>query len=217
MPKHFTKIIAVVLAASLAASLAGCADENGGKTADMVYKYNTETKELSVFYENYDDDWSDMTLTTRNVLRMTARDNKVYLLMYQGIDGSTVYSVDVYSADGEKIDEYDIGFANDEDILKEYPDLIENLILTQRTSSVEGTWTYGSSSKTGRLVVGAVGCIIDKDRTTDQYKKTCTHELGHALGWAGHSSNTSDIMYSAGSSVTSLTSRDKNHLSQVYD
>lgn len=26
MPKHFTKIIAVVLAASLAASLAGCAD-----------------------------------------------------------------------------------------------------------------------------------------------------------------------------------------------
>ena len=89
--------------------------------------------------------------------------------------------------------------------------------VTQRTSSVEGTWTYGSSSKTGRLVVGAVGCIIDKDRTTDQYKKTCTHELGHALGWAGHSSNTSDIMYSAGSSVTSLTSRDKNHLSQVYD
>ena len=65
--------------------------ENDGKTADMVYKYNTETKELSVFYENYDDDWSDMTLTTRNVLRMTARDNKVYLLMYQGIDGSTVY------------------------------------------------------------------------------------------------------------------------------
>ena len=65
--------------------------------------------------------------------------------------------------------------------------------------------------------MGAVGCIIDKDRTTDQYKKTCTHELGHALGWAGHSSNTSDIMYSAGSSVTSLTSRDKNHLSQDYD
>ena len=116
--------------------------ENDGKTADMVYKYNTETKELSVFYENYDDDWSDMTLTTRNVLRMTARDNKVYLLMYQGIDGSTVYSVDVYSADGEKIDEYDIGFANDEDILKEYPDLIENLILDSSITSVREFFVF---------------------------------------------------------------------------
>lgn len=88
--------------------------------------------------------------------------------------------------------------------------------VTQRTSSVEGTWKYGNTTKTGRLVSSAVGCIIDKDHTADEYRNTCTHELGHALGWAGHSSNSSDIMYSYGSSETSLTTRDSKHLSQVY-
>lgn len=88
--------------------------------------------------------------------------------------------------------------------------------VTQRTLSVEGTWKYGNTSKDGYLLSSAIGCIIDKDHTTDEYKKTCTHELGHALGWVGHSSNSSDIMYSSGSSVTSLTTRDSNHLSQVY-
>lgn len=88
--------------------------------------------------------------------------------------------------------------------------------VTQRAQYVEGTWKYGNTSKTGYLVSSAVGCIIDKNHTTDEYEKTCTHELGHALGWAGHSSNTSDIMYKKGSSVTSLTTRDIEHLSQVY-
>lgn len=88
--------------------------------------------------------------------------------------------------------------------------------VTILTVSVEGTWKYGNTTKTGYLLSSAVGCIIDKDHTTDEYKKTCTHELGHALGWVGHSSNSSDIMYSLGSSVTSLTTRDSKHLSQVY-
>lgn len=88
--------------------------------------------------------------------------------------------------------------------------------VTLRTQSVEGTWKYGNTSKTGYLISSAVGCIIDKNHTTDEYENTCTHELGHALGWAGHSSNSSDIMYSYGSSVTSLTTRDIEHLSPVY-
>lgn len=58
--------------------------------------------------------------------------------------------------------------------------------------------------------------IIDDDRTLNQYKKTTTHEVGHALGWLGHSSNSSDIMYSGASSVTSLTIRDKRHILQFY-
>lgn len=46
--------------------------------------------------------------------------------------------------------------------------------------------------------------------------KTYAHEAGHSLGWSGHSSNSSDIMYGTQTSVTSLTTRDKNHLNQIY-
>ena len=116
--------------------------DNDGKTSDMVYKYNTQTKELSVFYENHEDDWSDMTLTSRNVLRMTARDDKVYLLMYQGIDGKTIYSVDVYNSAGEKVDELAINFTDDELILNEYPDLIENAAMDSSLTSVREFYVF---------------------------------------------------------------------------
>ncbi len=88
--------------------------------------------------------------------------------------------------------------------------------VTYTTYSIEGIWQYGNMSKSGRKITKAVGCVIDKGHTIDEYRNTCTHELGHALGWAGHSYNSSDIMYSMGTSVTSLTARDVNHLSQVY-
>ena len=50
MPKHFIRMIAVVLAASLAASLAGCADENGGNGGYVDYDYKTD-------YVNYDSEY----------------------------------------------------------------------------------------------------------------------------------------------------------------
>ncbi|MCR5828907.1 MAG: matrixin family metalloprotease [Lachnospiraceae bacterium] len=78
------------------------------------------------------------------------------------------------------------------------------------------TWYLGSMAYTGVTIDGAEGCIIDKGHTLNQTKKTCTHELGHALGWIGHSGTSSDIMYKHGSSTTSLTYRDIHHLSQVY-
>ena len=85
------------------------------------------------------------------------------------------------------------------------------------TSTTEGYWTYGSTTITGKKISKATIVILDNDRTVAQYKKTCTHEMGHALGWFGHSSYSTDIMYSKGSSVTSLTTRDKRQLVQVYD
>lgn len=88
--------------------------------------------------------------------------------------------------------------------------------VTRFSSSFEGNWRYGTTSKEGYLLSNIIGCIVDKDHTTDEYRKTCAHELGHALGWLGHSRNINDIMYSFGSDSTSLTTRDANHLSQVY-
>lgn len=42
------------------------------------------------------------------------------------------------------------------------------------------------------------------------------HELGHSMGWHGHSTNSSDVMYTYTNDVKTLTSRYKNHLAQVY-
>lgn len=80
----------------------------------------------------------------------------------------------------------------------------------------EGTWTFGTTQKNGYCNFSGEAYVVDNNRTLNQYKKTATHEMGHLCGWHGHSSNSNDIMYSRGSSVTSLTSRDIAHLIQVY-
>ena len=88
--------------------------------------------------------------------------------------------------------------------------------ITYYSCSAEGGWSYGTSTMQGYKYTSATCLILDNGNTSDQYKKTTTHEMGHALGWQGHSGNAADIMYSTGSSVTNLTFRDQDHLSQVY-
>ena len=78
------------------------------------------------------------------------------------------------------------------------------------------SWYLGSLVYTGVTLYDVNGCIIDKGRTQNQTKKTCTHELGHALGWIGHSGTSSDIMYFCGSSNIYLSNRDRQHLLQIY-
>ncbi len=59
-------------------------------------------------------------------------------------------------------------------------------------------------------------CIVDANRTTNAYKNVFTHEVGHALGWLGHSNFSNDIMWTTISEIFNLTSYEKNHLSQFY-
>ena len=65
-------------------------------------------------------------------------------------------------------------------------------------------------------MVSTVVCIVDRGTTTDNYTNTATHELGHALGWMGHSTVNTDIMYAYCNGITVLSSAEKIHLSQIY-
>ena len=57
-----------------------------------------------------------------------------------------------------------------------------------------------------------------KTLSDGELEKTALHEVGHALGLEGHSSNPTDIMYYAVSSRQSgtLTGRDKNTMARLY-
>ena len=60
------------------------------------------------------------------------------------------------------------------------------------------------------------GYVKNTNSQTTHYN-VCAHELGHALGWHGHSSNASDLMYTYSNSKTGPQTRDILHLKQIYD
>lgn len=54
--------------------------------------------------------------------------------------------------------------------------------------------------------------------TSDDMKKTCLHEIGHALGMVGHSPSNKDVMFYSNSSAVwpALTKRDKATILRIY-
>jgi tetratricopeptide (TPR) repeat protein len=62
--------------------------------------------------------------------------------------------------------------------------------------------------------------LIGSDVSEDVVRKTCLHEIGHALGIAGHSPNNTDVMFYLVESPTvqtHLTDRDKQTIAKLYD
>lgn len=76
----------------------------------------------------------------------------------------------------------------------------------------------GSLKTVYKMNSGVVVLISDfgNDQNNSEYKNVCTHELGHSLGWLGHSLDDDDVMYPYVSEIYDLTSRDKLHLNQWY-
>lgn len=68
------------------------------------------------------------------------------------------------------------------------------------------------------LVILLVNPTSGKYISAEDVKKTCLHELGHALGFAGHSTNNHDVMFYAESPAVwaALTHRDENTMARLY-
>ncbi len=76
---------------------------------------------------------------------------------------------------------------------------------------------YGNQRIIEHKIWGSKSAVLsDVGLSYNNCIKTTMHEMGHALGWYGHASNSSFVMYQGRSSVTTLKSGEKNHLSQIY-
>jgi predicted Zn-dependent protease len=59
--------------------------------------------------------------------------------------------------------------------------------------------------------------LVDRNLTANQQKNVATHEIGHALGYYGHSVRTADVMHAYNKSEYTLTDREIAHLLQIYE
>lgn len=84
--------------------------------------------------------------------------------------------------------------------------------LTTSTATVSG------EIKKARIQVRTLNPFSKKGTPEDQVVETCLHEIGHALGLNGHSTNQSDIMYLGVTKrqLPALTRRDKTTISKLY-
>lgn len=105
-------------------------------------------------------------------------------------------------------------------LIDSFPDLSSSntgLTYPYRTGESVNVNYNGSSKTVYTLQTGCKMCVVEiSGRTENAYKNTAIHEMGHLFGWNGHSSNSSDIMYGYATEITTLTTRDKTHLKQIY-
>lgn len=99
-------------------------------------------------------------------------------------------------------------------------------IATSFYEAVDEYRINGSSlnRKTGHEVYNARITVVYKEHVAQSanylatYKNVVTHEMGHTLGWYGHSSNSTDLMYEHSNYTnTTVKERDKMHVKQVYN
>lgn len=78
------------------------------------------------------------------------------------------------------------------------------------------TTLYNGRLKTINEVYSGTAYVVTDDRLPKAINKTALHELGHVIGWGGHSPVSTDVMYSQASSNDVLSYRDKYHLRNIY-
>ena len=79
--------------------------------------------------------------------------------------------------------------------------------------------TLSGEIKSAIIQIRTLNPFSKKAITEDRIKSTCLHEIGHALGLNGHSTNHSDIMYmgTAKRQLPALTKRDQATIKKLYE
>jgi len=79
---------------------------------------------------------------------------------------------------------------------------------------IEPIYSGVGNSKKGYKMVGGRCCAVIDYSCCPQ--NVAIHEIGHGLGWYGHSATGTDVMSNGENFPTTLSDRDKNHLIQIY-
>ncbi len=116
--------------------------------------------------------------------------------------------VKVCSGDIETIREYGVDIEGSQGGLTDYePSELEFV----------GYYLYGKSAKSlFKMPPSVIYIAYEAGLTLKDYQATCTHELGHALGYLGHSKMETDVMYYLDPETYMLSANEKAHLKQVY-
>ncbi|MBQ9415726.1 MAG: RICIN domain-containing protein [Clostridia bacterium] len=91
--------------------------------------------------------------------------------------------------------------------------------LTVSVFSNDGYARYNNEPRFINQQISATVYIIHNSsspRPLAAIKETVTHELGHALGYKGHSPNSTDVMYAGAHEYYVLKTSEINHLTQIY-
>ncbi len=102
------------------------------------------------------------------------------------------------------------------DFLKEQGNKVEQGVARVSARPLPGK----NEDEIGRVRV--IILVLDQDGkkniSDEEMKKACLHEIGHALGFGGHSTNNKDIMFFSDSPTVwaSLTKRDKATMARLY-
>ncbi len=94
----------------------------------------------------------------------------------------------------------------------------DDLLLNERGNASLTAYRGEISHATIKLLTAP--SLIGSEVSEEIIRKTCLHEIGHALGIGGHSPNNTDVMFYLVESPTvesHLTSRDKETISRLYN
>ncbi|MBX9670199.1 MAG: matrixin family metalloprotease [Candidatus Obscuribacterales bacterium] len=214
--------------------LTAYADMSSGEKRDtalsLIDSLKAEQAKLGAF-SNQDPDYLGQLLADNSVhqWRSTRIPLKVYIERDSSCRGFHPEFVDIarnafitwYQASGKKLSFEFVESKPESDIEIDWTDGVLKVgdEKYERTKAGLTTTTRRSDFiEHARIQIRTVRAFSKEAEPSDRIKETALHEIGHALGINGHSTNTADIMYFGNTArqLPALTKRDRATIARLY-